>query len=111
MAISNASSATSERSDDATADTQFAHQPGHPVAAHRDTLASQFGPQLLHPVDLEVLLEHPDHLDLEQRVTTRPSRRRPALGRGIRRRGELQHPAARLAPPTQTVGHPVPGYR
>jgi hypothetical protein len=84
------------------------HQPGDRAAGNRDPFPAELPPDLAHPVDVEVRLEHAPDLDHQRRVRASPSRQLAgiSLPRGmgvIGRRGDRQHAADRLDP----VGLPV----
>src|SRR5439155_2157337 len=83
---------------DRSLEFEFGHQPTHPVPTNLDTLAPQLLPDLLCPVDVEVLLMHASDLDLETAVAQLSNRWWPRHCRVVSRRGDLQRVADRLDP-------------
>lgn len=84
-------------------ETHLAHQPRDGAAGDVEAFPPQLPPDLAHPIDPEVLLEHAPHFDLEFLIALRP-RRQPGgiapLGDMVvvGRRGDRQHLADRLDP-------------
>src|SRR5262252_617317 len=74
----------------------LAHQARHPFPTDRDVLPVQLPPDLLDPVDLEVLLAHTLDLDLELGVTQPAGRGRPRTCLIVGGGGDLQDLADRL---------------
>jgi len=74
------------------------HQACHPFATDRDILPVQLAPDLLDPVDLEVLLAHALDLDLELGVAQLPRRGWPRTRLVVGGGGDLQDLADRLDP-------------
>jgi len=71
-------------------DAEDPHQPGDLVTADVDAGAHRGGVQLAAPIDGVVGHEQAQQQWRQHRVGDGPGRRRPGLGRPIRRRGDLQ---------------------
>ena len=80
-----------------------------------DALPVQLGPDLVGPIDVEVLGVDPGDLDLQLFVADGPGRRRALLGHPVGVRGDLaavlgEHPADRLDPEAIPVSVDVGDY-
>ena len=86
-----------------TRKAQLTHEALDRAAGDPDALPVELGPDLVGPIDVEVLGVDPGDLGLQLLVADRPRRRRPLLGHPVGVRGDLaavlgEHPADRLDP-------------